>query len=306
MAEYEGDNRNNLYIGTDESDLINGHGAIDLLRGGAGDDTINGGNGPDSLYGDQGADTINGGDGDDLIRGGKGNDTLDGGAGRDVVRGDLGDDLIFARGDGDVIDGGPGRDTVDYRDAPGAVAVLGLAVAETIPPSVPSMRGNLRQQPADFVGDDLLDDVEIYRGSAHDDLMFVDFQRDVDGIEVYGADGDDLLIARGSAVIDGGTGDDSMGIRSADGAVLTGGAGSDRFLFSERVASATITDFTSGEDTITLHSSLGEISADGVQAMLDGSEGETLNLTLLGDDIAGMITLTGIDVSDLTVADFGL
>ena len=118
MAPINGDNGNNLEIGTSAADQIFGFGGIDLLRGGDGNDTIEGGDGPDSLYGDRDDDTIRGGTGDDLIRGGRGDDTLDGGAGRDMIRADLGDDWIMGSEGDDYIDGGDGYDVVDYSNSP--------------------------------------------------------------------------------------------------------------------------------------------------------------------------------------------
>ena len=118
MATINGDNGNNLEIGTSAADRIFGLGGIDLLRGGDGNDTIEGGDGPDSLYGDKDDDTIRGGTGDDLIRGGRGDDTLDGGAGRDMIRADLGDDWIMGSEGDDYIDGGDGIDIVDYSNSP--------------------------------------------------------------------------------------------------------------------------------------------------------------------------------------------
>ena len=118
MATINGDNGNDLEIGTSAADEIFGFGGIDLLRGGAGNDTIEGGDGPDSLYGDSDDDTIRGGTGDDLIRGGRGDDILDGGAGRDMIRADLGDDWIMGSEGDDYIDGGDGLDVVDYSNSP--------------------------------------------------------------------------------------------------------------------------------------------------------------------------------------------
>ena len=58
MALINGDNGNNLEIGSSEADQIFGFGGIDLLRGSDGNDTIEGGEGPDSLSGDKGNDPV--------------------------------------------------------------------------------------------------------------------------------------------------------------------------------------------------------------------------------------------------------
>ena len=296
-STYDGGAGNDLFIGTGGPDLIYGLGGIDLLRGGAGNDTIDGGAGPDSLYGDATNDTINGGTGDDLIRGGRGNDTLDGGAGRDMIRGDLGDDLIYGSAGGDYIDGGPGTDTLDYGGSPSYVSVY-FAVWAYSGTDVTSSFLN-----GGWAEGDIAENVEIIRGSNHDD--WIGGTRDfITG--VYGGDGDDVLSGGDNTAVDGEAGDDT--ISGYGSAVLTGGPGSDTFVFAHTGdRDIWITDFSQRDDDVIylVKTDGSAVESDAVQAMLDGSRGETLDLDLLGvDNLTGSITLAGVDVSDLTVDDF--
>ena len=290
MARIDGDTLNNLIIGGMEDDLINGYGAIDLLRGGDGNDTVNGGDGPDSLYGDLGDDRIHGGGGDDLIRGGRGNDTVNGGDGNDMIRTDLGDDLIFASDGGDFIDGGPGTDTLDFGTmTEGAIVYSSGAVAYTL------------DRTSVMLG------IEIYRGSAGDDSFVIDGE----GKKLYGRDGDDFLYSDYDALLDGGPGDDTLQVFLANNANLYGKEGADTFSLvgwtSARSVTVTIHDFSQEDgDKLNLSNLRFGLSADDVQALLDGSEGNTLDLNHLvsSDSDVGTITLNGVNVADLTVDDF--
>ena len=296
MATIDGDNRNDLIIGTPTDDLIYGWEGIDLLRGGSGDDLIVGGDGPDSVYGDQGNDSLFGGEGDDLIRGGKGNDWIHGGAGRDMIRADLGDDTIEVWGGGaDYIDGGPGRDTLIYDELTERVFIGSVSFNNVI--MTRGIRGDVA---------DVIENVEVFRLSRHDDVAY--FSAGQGAIKVYGGNGNDLLQAQDNAILYGEGGNDAITITNGDGAVLYGGNGADHFRVERQFYGApdaldvTIGGFTSGEDWISVQ---GVQDFDAIQAMLDGSTGDTLNLGLLGvDGMTGTLTLSGVDVSDLTVADF--
>ena len=196
MATINGDNGNNLEIGTSASDHIRGFGGIDLLRGGSGNDTVEGGDGPDSLYGDGDDDTIRGGTGDDLIRGGRGADTVDGGAGRDMIRADRGDDRIVGSEGDDYIDGGDGYDTVDYSESPRRGGLLHDGVAV-------DLSGGSLLVPGDggHAEGDILISIEAVIGSRHDDLIYVgdlwgeSIFDDPTAHTAYGGPGDDELWA---------------------------------------------------------------------------------------------------------------
>ena len=281
-----------------------------LLRGSGGNDTIEGGDGPDSLYGDQGNDRINGGAGDDVIRGGRGNDTLDGGEGDDVVKGDLGNDRIMGSPGADFIVGGDGHDTVDYSSSPRSEASGGFIRyydGVVLDLSTPS---RLKLGDGGHAEGDILVGIEGVVGSAYDDLIEVDdfggYSSDAIRHRVYGAGGDDVLFGREGDYLNGGAGDDRLTMSS--GGTLVGGPGADRFRFLGSSEENTIADFTPADgDQIDL-SWFGTFSdpveTSDVQAMLDGSSGSVLDLSLLGSDADGEITLTGVQIADLGVNDF--
>ena len=303
MAIIDGDNGNDLEIGTPEADRIRGFGGIDLLRGGGGNDTIEGGAGPDSLYGDQGNDRITGGAGDDVLRGGRGNDTLDGGEDEDTIRADLGDDWILGSPGADYIKGGEGFDTVDYGGSP-----QGVNVYYTYGTSVISTSGHAEG--------DILVDIEAVSGSAFADTITV-WDLPSARLRAYGRDGDDQLSGSTGSILDGGAGDDIL--NSAYGGVtLIGGPGADTFTFGfgPGAEPATIEDFNASDgDRIDLRSfgptdpceedPPDPVTESDVQAMLDGSTGNILDLSLLGTDGEGRVILGGgVQVADLSVDDF--
>ena len=310
MAIIDGSDGNDLEIGTPEADRIRGFGSVDLLRGGGGNDTIEGGNGPDSLYGDQGNDRISGGSGDDVIRGGRGNDTLDGGEGEDIVRGDRDNDRIMGSAGADFIDGGPGYDTVDYSQSPrqgggGFFFYDGVIVDLSSSTQIYLGEGGHAEG-------DILVGIEAVIGSPYDDSIEVDdyggFFGGGDAVRhrAYGGGGDDVLWGREGDYLNGGAGDDRL--TTARGGTLNGGPGADTFRFFGPADETTIEDFDPDEgDQIDL-SWFGTFSdpveTSDVRAMLDGSSGSVLDLSLLGSDGEGEITLTGVQVADLGVNDF--
>ena len=307
MATINGDNGNNLEIGTSAADQIFGFGGIDLLRGGDGNDTIEGGDGPDSLYGDSGNDTIRGGTGDDLIRGGRGDDTLDGGAGRDMIRADLGNDWIMGSEGDDYIDGGDGIDIVDYSNSPRGDGFLYDGVDIDL-----SFGSALYFGEGGHAEGDLLVNVEIIVGTPYDDRIDVaDIwgKSFLDGPIAHGAvggAGDDELRGYKHDYLNGGSGDDTLVTHG--GGTVEGGLGADTFEFFGEIDEATIEDFNSSEGDVIELSSVGfrGVSKSDVQVMLDGSSGNVLDLSLLGvvGEDHGTITLEGIQVSDLGVNDF--
>ena len=108
---------------------------------------------------------------------------------------------------------------------------------------------------------------------------------------MIGSSHDDTVVVQGSGTVEG-------------------GLGADTFSFLGEVDAATIEDFDSAEgDAISLSSAgFQHVTRSDVQAMLDGSVGNVLDLTLLGDAGSyehGPFTLgRGVRVSDLTVNDF--
>ena len=303
MALINGDNGNNLEIGTADADQIYGFGGIDLLRGSDGNDTIEGGDGPDSLYGDKGNDRITGGAGDDVIRGGRDNDTLDGGDGEDVIKGDLGNDRIIGSAGADFINGGDGYDTIDYSGSPKTDAYRWDGVDI-------DLSGYYSVYPGEggHAEGDILLGIEAVVGSSHNDRIDVsDFGSDAVAHKAYGGNGDDELRGYEHDYLNGGAGDDTL--ESHDGGTVHGGPGADTFRFFGEIEEATIEDFNSAEGDVIELSSVGfrDVTKSDVQAMLNGSSGSVLDLTLLGDTgyyDHGTITLDGVQVADLSVNDF--
>jgi hypothetical protein len=245
-------------VGTAAADLIDAGDSTDRVSGGDGNDIILGGEGLNLLNGDAGDDIIIGGSGKDVVYGGEGNDLIDGGDGNNnILDGGEGDDTITGGTGNDVIRGGAGIDTVDYSGA-GSSIVLNLQLAL----STSSTEGTDR----------------------------------VAGIEnAIGGDFDDTIVGNTAAnVIDGGAGNDTLsGGWSSD--ILTGGEGDDTFLFNTGIGGAsgfdTITDFTSGEDTIALGQNIfrnagpiGELEGD---AFTIGTSATTLLHRIIFDDATG-------------------
>ena len=324
MATFNGSSGNDQYFGTARADRIFGYEGQDQLRGAGGNDRIVGGDGPDSLYGDQGHDSLYGDAGDDVIRGGRGDDTLRGGDGVDMLAGDRDDDLLFGDAGDDILLGGPGDDeviggagadyinggdgfdTVDYSNSPRGRGFLydGVEIDLSSSSQIAIGEGGYAER-------DILVDIERVIGSSYDDRIDVDdgfFSFD-DPVrhEAYGGPGDDTLYGRSVDHLSGGPGDDIL--VSSHGGTLNGGPGADTFKFVGRAGDTTIQDFDWSEDDQIDLSWFGlyddPVTTSDVQAMLDGSTGNVLDLNLLGADGEGFITLGGgVQVSDLSVSDF--
>ena len=118
-----------------------------------------------------------------------------------------------------------------------------------------------------------------------------------------GGPGDDELWGFEVDYLFGGDGDDTLVMHN--GGRARGGPGADTFRFFGSEVEARIDDFSPAEgDVIELSSvGFGGVTKSDVQAMLDGSSGNVLDLGLLGvaDRDYGTITLDGIQVSDLGV-----
>jgi Ca2+-binding RTX toxin-like protein len=186
--------------------------------------------GNDIIWGGAGNDTINGGDGDDTLGGNAGDDTISGGTGTDAIYGGDGNDTISG-GDGmDFILGDGGDDTLN-GDA-GDDRLFGGTGAD-----------------------------RLYGGAGNDSLSG---EEDDDLLD--GSDGDDRLYGgAGKDILIGGNGNDWL-VSGSGNDTLTGGVGNDVFAFdrtfgsigydANTVGTATITDFTKGEDTIGVSSDL--------------------------------------------------
>ncbi|KQS96382.1 MULTISPECIES: M10 family metallopeptidase C-terminal domain-containing protein [unclassified Rhizobium] len=193
-------------VGTYDRDDLFGSTKSDTLKGGMGSDRLFGGDGNDTLYGDDYDDQLYGGRGDDTIFGGDDNDAITPGLGKDRV------------------DGGEGIDTIHFVSS----VVLDLT------------------SPANNTGEaksDTYTNIEVFRGSASDDLMTGDALVNT----FYGEAGNDIVKGMaGNDKLDGGNGDDRLYGGSGDDRLL-GGRGNDR-LYGE--AGFDAIEGRDGDDTI--------------------------------------------------------
>jgi len=227
--------------GNDISNVITGNAALNsVLDGGASNDTLIGGAGNDSLTGGTGSDSLVGGDGNDTLN--AQDDVSNANQEADTLDGGFGDDTYLV-GEFDTILADPGGfDTVEAFDTNWT---LGAGLENL------NLVDNLGFS-YDGTGNDLNN---VIRGASEggtlsglggDDLLII--RAIQNGGAAFGGDGNDTLLgsdAFGGDRLDGGAGND----------VLTGGGGPDQFAFTVAPGAAnadTITDFTSGSDSIHL------------------------------------------------------
>ena len=179
----------------------------DEVRGTKNNDMIEITWGNDTVFAGEGNDTIWDFDGtsntyhdiwlasDDLIYGGKGNDT------------------IFAGLGADTIDGGEGVDELNYIYSKSGVTV-----------DLQTGRGT-----GGHAQGDVISSIEILVGSNHNDKLTA-----IDGADIYGDDGHDVLVSANNTRLKGGAGDDHFVIGSQGGqnVYIDGGSGVDTLDFS--------------------------------------------------------------------------
>lgn len=212
--------------------------------GGTGDDTLRGTDKADVITGDLGNDSLIGKAGDDFIDGGRGDDTIYGGAGNDV---------IIDGPDFDFLYGGDGIDTFqrDWSGLPADTFVIDLNF-------ITGRQSAIGEPPG---SGDVFEGIENYtcfgliggRFTGNDVGNAIRSDLGVDTL--LGNGGDDLLFSGGANdVVSGGNGNDSLrGGMGQD--VLTGGRGNDQFQFGAPGDGVdTITDFSSGVDTLVFDS----------------------------------------------------
>lgn len=102
-----------IYVGTDEDEVLNAKASDDLVYAQGGDDRMHGQGGDDTLYGQAGDDDLDGDNGDDVLYGGSGSDNLSGNNGDDTLYGGSGDDTLTGGNGNDILIGGSGSDTAD-------------------------------------------------------------------------------------------------------------------------------------------------------------------------------------------------
>lgn len=228
-----------------EYENANGSAGVDLIVGNTLANVLVGRAGNDALYGEEGADSLSGDDGHDNLFGGSGADTLSGGAGNDHLYGQSangGTDSpdVLNGGDGsDYLQGNAGNDTLDGGD--GSDRVNGGGNDDSIFGSVgnDTVNGNL--------GNDTID------GGADNDSL-------------RGGQGNDSIAgSSGNDVISGDLGTDT----------LSGGSGVDLFQFtgagSTSAAPDRITDFTDGQDRISIGLVPATVLTGGAQVSLSAA-----------------------------------
>jgi Ca2+-binding RTX toxin-like protein len=227
---------------TPGNDSISGDEGNNLISALAGNDTVNGNGGNDILNGGDGIDILNGGDGNDTLKGDAGNDTLIGGAGIDRVK-------VNAFGSNITL-------TNNSVTGDGVDSLTGIENAELFVFSNNSAPINIDAS-AFTNGSVTLD------GNSASNILL-------------GSQGSDFLDGEGSVdTLIGGNGNDTLnGGEGAGTDLLTGGAGSDRFLFdmNRPLRSSDgfdrITDFVRGTDKIVLDKSTFTALASGPGSLL--------------------------------------
>jgi Ca2+-binding RTX toxin-like protein len=246
-----GNSNNNVLMGHGGDDILFGQGGADTMIGGTGDDTFqvdslsdviveNAGEGTDTILafisvtlGANGANVENlqlsdsagdingtGNDGNNVIEGNWDDNVLSGGAGDDIIDGGLGIDTMI---------GGEGSDTFYVHNTDDVVLDNSSSTLDTVRVST------------------------TYTLAAG---------ANVEVLETMDADGTDWISLTGNASTQHVIGNDGVNFLNSrwGNDTLTGNGGHDEFIFDTALDAAanvdTITDFTSGEDTIRLDSSV--------------------------------------------------
>jgi Ca2+-binding RTX toxin-like protein len=178
-------------LGSNFADTFYGSDSYNFIAGGGGDDQIFGFGGNDLLGGNAGDDIIFGMLGNDIIIGEAGNDQLFGNEGNDRIDGNDGNDLIQAGSGIDLVNGGAGDDVIDDD------------LAENVDDTLNGDDGNDR-----ITGGGGRD--TIHGGTGNDVLT-----ASTGGGTVRGDEGEDRLIARSGANMDGGLGSDTYVVDGA-------------------------------------------------------------------------------------------
>lgn len=305
---------------------------------------INGTAGPDALVGTAGFDSISGGDGDDVITGGLGNDVLSGGPGIDtaVFAGLRSAYTVTTSGGTTTVSGPDGTDTLTtierlrFDDATlivgagGGQYFEGSAGGDTINATVFNdeiygLGGN--DVINALAGDDVVyggdgDDIVIAGGGV--DLLYggegADRLEGDSGDQLYGENGDDVIVVQGSGatagvLIAGGAGADTLILRgtsaSLDLAAGTGLADS-TVLGAYSIENVTVEGTGAAVRTVSGNGAANRFTAAAGSTfgvVFDGRAGDDILIGALGDDIliggAGHDQLYGGDGSDRLEGEAG-
>jgi Ca2+-binding RTX toxin-like protein len=307
MAVINGNNGNNLLIGTNLADNIHGFGGNDLVLGRAGNDFLDGGIGFDRIFGHAGKDFLFGRAGNDILDGGVGADRMEGGAGNDLfIVDNVADQTVEASNAGiDTV-----RSFVTFTLATqlenlllvGANAISGFGNAQNNR-LTGNNANNVLSDPS-LLSNDILD------GRGGNDHLFAGHGND----SLIGGTGRDSLHGgRGNDTLNAGTGNDflfggevTMPLSGTDHDRMNGGAGNDTLIGgfgADRLTGGT------GADSF-VYQNQGQSNPSpfaGVDLILDfdRSEGDKINLRLIDADsgLAGNQAFSFIGTAPFTVAN---
>lgn len=199
------------------------------LTGGAGNNTLNATayTGNATLDGSSGNDTILGGSGASLLNGNTGDDSVVGGIGNDTLLGDNGTDTLNGGDGNDSVDGGAGINDRVTGGAGNDRLNGGAGVGDMLVESSDASLIKLTANALNGNGSDIIAGFEsaVLTGGSSDNT--IDALAFAGTTTLTGAGGNDVLFgAAGASTLDGGTGDDTLsGGKSNDS--LIGGAGDD-------------------------------------------------------------------------------
>ncbi len=185
----KGNSLNNRMVGNDDYSIY--------FDGGLGNDTLEGGERNDTLFGGVGNDSLLGNAGNDHLYGDVGNDILDGGIGADIMSGGLGNDTFIVDDENDMV--------WDYKGSSGGVDTVMSSVSYYL--DADEIENLVLTGSADIDGDGHWLANKIYGNDGNNRL-----EGNGGKDSLYGGAGNDTFNQNsygwGSALIDGGTGDD--------------------------------------------------------------------------------------------------
>lgn len=219
--------------GTSGGDLVVGTSSDDSIASGAGNDKVTAGAGNDYIDGGQGDDTLDGGSGDDVILGGGGNDVAIGGSGSDTYQFNAGDGVLTIVDKADdtgenAIQFGPGIDPANLKLSweQGYLLLDTGTSGDRIRLSgfdPNNIYGNVAVSYFNFDNGTQLTYSDLVNrgfdivGTPGSDVLVAPYGKVA---RISGGDGNDLIIAGGNSVVDGGAGDDTY-IYVANTGVMT-------------------------------------------------------------------------------------
>jgi Ca2+-binding RTX toxin-like protein len=239
------------------------------------DNVIFGRGGGDLLLGDGGNDTMSGDGGEDELFGQSGNDRLFGGIGDDILNGGADNDELFGGNDNDELRGGQGNDELFGED--GNDTIIDTQGVDRIE------------------GGSGSDTIVVWGGDG--------FRFDT----VSGGSGSDTIsAARSKVLVSAGSGDDVINTDLHGDKVLSGGAGSDRFVIQSLETSAgRVIDILGGDGAVERTSNI--FGYEGIASVTPGTDTsvDTLDLSQLSGLDASAFFIPDVGYVDKLVVDLG-